>query len=147
MNAALEFPRNKHGGWVVPPWAALPDGVVVPTCSEIGDCVKIGDHATIGHEATIGDEATIGNYVKIGDEATIGRECVIEGVKVKRILTLGNVDGSGRQVLLIWHAGGVLVRAGCFRGTVGEFVARAAREGKHIYAAVIPAVVAAVEGR
>ena len=147
MNAALEFPRNKRGGWVVPPWAALPDGVVVPPCSEIGNCVKIGDHATIGDEATIGNYVKIGNCVKIGAFVKICRECVIEGVKVKRILTLGNVDGSGRQVLLIWHAGGVLVRAGCFRGTVGEFVARAASEGKHIYAAVIPAVVAAVEGR
>jgi hypothetical protein len=64
----------------------------------------------------------------------------MDGVKDARFLCLSNVDGSGRQVIVIASRDGVIVRAGCFRGTVSEFVARATAEGKTLYAAIIPAV-------
>jgi len=63
---------------------------------------------------------------------------------VVRFLTLANVSGSGRQITLIQHADGALVRAGCFLGTPEEFAARAKAEGKDLYAAAIPAVVEAM---
>ena len=51
-----------------------------------------------------------------------------------------SVDGSGRQILLIKHTGGVLVRAGCFCGSLEAFIDKAASEGKDRYVRVVKAV-------
>ena len=59
-------------------------------------------------------------------------------------LTLGNVDGSGRQVKVVKYDGGLLVEAGCFQGTLEEFCTKAAAEGKDRYVRVISAVAAAM---
>ena len=64
---------------------------------------------------------------------------------VVRWLSLANVDGTGRYVLVVRHADGVLIRAGCFLGDLGKFVAMASAEGKHIYVAVLTGVVRALE--
>jgi hypothetical protein len=52
---------------------------------------------------------------------------------------MDNVDGSGRRVHIYVHTEGILVRAGCFRGTLAEFCEKAAKEGKHFYAKVVEA--------
>lgn len=77
-----------------------------------------------------------GDWAKFGDRATM------EGIHVKRWMTLGNVDGSGRQILIVTDGAQTIVRAGCFKGTPDQFAAKAAAEGKRVYAAMIPAVVA-----
>jgi hypothetical protein len=64
------------------------------------------------------------------------------GVTVQSWLTLGNVDGTGRQVKVVKHAEGVRVEAGCFQGTLEEFCAKAASEGKDRYVRVVSAVAA-----
>jgi hypothetical protein len=54
---------------------------------------------------------------------------------------MANVDGSGRQILIIAPVEGPpIIRAGCFRGTVEDFAARATAEGKDIYARIVPLV-------
>jgi hypothetical protein len=55
-------------------------------------------------------------------------------------MTAANIDGSGRQIKLIRHTDGIMIEAGCFVGTLGEFVERANNEGKTRYASIITAI-------
>jgi len=56
-------------------------------------------------------------------------------------MTAANIDGSGRQLLLILRPDGTQhVRAGCFFGTLDEFVSRASAKGKMKYALAVPAI-------
>ena len=55
-------------------------------------------------------------------------------------MTLANITSTGRQVLLVKHVDGIYVEAGCFAGTLAEFSAKAAAEGKDQYVKVIEAV-------
>ena len=109
------------------------------------DC-KFGNHCTFETSCTFEISCTFGssckfdNHCTFGNGCKFGSACTLEGVTMIDWLTLGNVDGTGRQVLLVWHADGVLVRAGCFLGTVDEFCAKAEAEGKHRYVRVIRAV-------
>lgn len=82
----------------------------------------------------------------MGSNCELGSNCGLEGVVVVRWLSLANVDGTGRYVLVVQHAGGVLIRAGCFLGDLDKFVAKASVEGKHVYVAVLTSVVRALEG-
>jgi len=113
--------------------------------SLFGDKSKFGADSQFGTGVEFGDRSLFGARPRFGAGAKFGKNCIIEGVIAQRVMTLTNVDGSGRQILLVWHDDGVLVRAGCFLGTVSEFRKRATADGKYIYAAVIPAVVAAVK--
>ena len=114
------FEKNKLGGWLVPDNTIIPANTVIPAYSELGN------------DCTLGNECELGTY------------CTLEGVKPIQWLTLSNVDGTGRQVLIIKHAGGVLVRAGCFLGTPEEFIEKARDEGKHTYVSIIGAVCGAL---
>ena len=56
-------------------------------------------------------------------------------------MTMANVDGTGRQIKLVYGTcGNVKVEAGCFCGTVDEFCVKAEGEGKTMYSAVVKAV-------
>ena len=63
----------------------------------------------------------------------------MEGCKVRALFTVSNLDGSRRQVQVIAHTEGVLIRAGCFKGTLDEFCDRAESEGKTRYSRVVRA--------
>ncbi len=82
----------------------------------------------------------IGDHCKIGDSLTLGDACTIEGVKVIKMIQIQNLDGSNRQVNIIKHEEGMLIRAGCFIGTPEEFCAKAEAEGKATYVAVVSAI-------
>ena len=56
-------------------------------------------------------------------------------------MTMANVDGSGRQIKIIWHDDGVMVEAGCFKGPAETFIARAQSEGKTRYASIMSAII------
>lgn len=84
--------------------------------SKFGERSEFGERSKFGAGSEFGEESKFGERSKFGEESKFGADCIIEGVVASRIMTLANVDGSGRQILLIWHAGGVLVRAGCFLG-------------------------------
>lgn len=56
-------------------------------------------------------------------------------------MTLANLDGTGRQVKIIITADHkIAIEAGCFKGGIEEFTARALAESKHFYVAVVAAV-------
>ena len=57
---------------------------------------------------------------------------------------MSNVDGSGRQMQVICHTGGILIRNGCFKGTLDEFCQKALSEGKTRYAKVVRAAAEAL---
>lgn len=44
-------------------------------------------------------------------------------------LTMSNVAGAGYQLKVVKHANGVMIEAGCFRGTADEFIANAEQNG------------------
>jgi hypothetical protein len=69
----------------------------------------------------------------------------MEGVEMQQWVTISNLDGSGRQVIIILHKDGIKIRAGCFLGTLEDFVAKATSEGKKIYASAIPAIANAMK--
>ena len=153
------FKTNNLGGWIIPADTEIAAGTEIPRYSEIGDgctigyrCTigddcTIGDGCTIGDDCTIGDGCTIGYGCTIGDDCTIGNDCTIGdgctwlGVKVKSWLTLANVDGSNRQIKIVRSDGGeIKIEAGCFTGTLDDFIAKAKSEGKLRYVAIIGAI-------
>ena len=155
----MDYPLNECGGWIVPPNARIKDGTTIPDYSQLGNWCKLGNECTLGNwcklgdwcklgkECTLGNECTLGKECTLGNECTLGDECKWLGVIVSAWLTISNVDGSGRQVkCVLGKCGTKMVEAGCWRGTVEAFVARARNEGRHTYAAVIPAVFDAIKG-
>lgn len=118
-------------------------------CTNIGRGCFIGRDASFAQYATIRDFCTLKSGTNISPNADIGNGCnirlpaTLEGKDMLAFMTLGNVDGSGRQVLLIKHADGVTIRAGCFIGTAEEFYKRAAAEHKLVYVNVVEAIIKA----
>ena len=94
-------------------------------------------------EMDYGNDNTLGNCNTLGDSLRYGGRLTVAGVKVRRLMTLANVDGSGRQVLVLAHTEGVKIECGCFSGTLDEFCARADSEGKKRYSRVVRAAVEA----
>jgi len=56
---------------------------------------------------------------------------------------LSNIDGSGRQIKIFIHEDEETIEAGCFKGTLKEFCAKAKEEDKLRYVRIITAVVKA----
>lgn len=121
----MTYPTNKRGGWIVPDRSIIASGTTIPSHSVFGNGCEIG------------------NWCDIGDRCKIGDECKIDGIACAWFMTAANIDGTGRQILIVSDGTNTIVRAGCFRGSVDAFVAKAAAEGKSAYAAVIPAMVSA----
>lgn len=116
-------------------------------CSSIGRGCFIGQNAQFLQSAVIQDLCTLKSGANISHGATIGNGCNIElparleDKDMLAFMTLGNLDGSGRQVLLVKHAGGVTIRAGCFIGTAEGFCKRAALEHELVYVNVVNAII------
>jgi len=141
----MKYEVNERGGWIVPDKSVIGAGTNIPAHSTLGNECTLGDWCKLGDWCMLGDWCTLGDGCKLGDWCKLGDGCNWLGVTVSRWLTLANVDGSGRQVkCVIGKCGACVVEAGCFRGTPEEFTARATSEGKHVYAAVIQAVFAAM---
>ena len=158
----MQFETNARGGWIVPAYTVLPASTSVPAWSDLGDgCTlgagcKLGAYCTLGASCTLGAYCKFGAYCTLGASCTLGNDCTLGnnctlgvnaqwmGVTVQSWLTLANVDGTGRQIKVVKHEGGVRVEAGCFQGTLEEFCAKAAGEGKDRYVRVISAVAAAM---
>ena len=98
---------------------------------QFGPNCKFRDYSEFGTGCDLGKEVEIGCGIKRGGNFKM------EGVVVQKLLTVANLDGSGRQVLLIKHKGGILVRAGCFVGTPEEFCSKAEVEGKLLYVDIV----------
>lgn len=105
---------------------SIGDNCIIDECSELGCGCYIGEGCIIGHR-----------IVAIGDMVNICANVSMEGVIVQKIMTLANVDGSGRQVIVIKHKDGILIRAGCFAGDLTMFVKKATEEGKMKYVKMI----------
>ena len=58
-------------------------------------------------------------------------------MKVIDFFTMANVDGTGRKIHIYIHTSGILVRAGCFKGSLDDFCGKAESEGKIKYARVV----------
>jgi NDP-sugar pyrophosphorylase family protein len=143
----MKFNTNEEGGWIIPEGSNItvdiPDYSVIGNYCKIGDyctigngCI-IGDGFTIGYDCEIGDYCTIGDYCKFGDCCKFGYGCEIASIKIVKLMTLSNVDGSGRQVKLIFDGENVHIEAGCFFGDVNGFCEKAEKEGKHFYSKII----------
>jgi NDP-sugar pyrophosphorylase family protein len=160
----MNFPINQRGGWIIPENADLPSETHVPAYSEIGNVCTLGDDCKLGNGCTLGDDCklgngcTLGNYCKLGDGCKLGNGCTIgndctlgdgcklgddcklEGIVAKRWLTMANVDGSGRKILIVTDGKTTKVRAGCFIGSPQEFSDKAKAENKPLYATLVPFV-------
>ena len=55
------------------------------------------------------------------------------------------MDGSGRKIQVIVHTDGILIRAGCFKGSLDEFCDKAMAENKTRYARVVRAAAEALQ--
>lgn len=115
------------------------------------DYASFGNHCTFGHYSTfgghlrLGDDCTMGFGSTFGSHLSVGKRFTYDGVKVHALMCLSNLDGSGRQVQILVHAGGVHVLAGCFRGSLGDFCEKARAEGKTRYASVVFAAAKALQ--
>lgn len=86
-----------------------------------------------------GDGNTLGNFFKYGNRLTLA------GIKVVKLMTLANLDGSGRQVKIIVNPDyQIYIEAGCFLGSLSEFLDKAAAEGKRFYITVVKAAAEAL---
>ena len=157
----MNFETNNEGGWIVPANTDIPPNTQIPDYSELdndctlgdgcelgngctlgswcilGDRCKLGNRCILGNHCELGDYCILGSWCMLGNGCELGNRCILENVTVHKFMTLANVDGTGRQILLIKHDGGILVRAGCFVGTVEAFCEKAESEGKHFYSKVI----------
>ena len=136
----MNYELNAKGGWIVPANSTIPADTVIPSYSELGNYCTLGYGCKLGDYCTLGYDCTLGDYCKLGDCCTLGFGCTWLGVTVESWLTLANVDGTGRQVKVVKHAGGIKIEAGCFIGTLEEFTSKAESEGKLRYVAVIKAI-------
>lgn len=134
----MTFETNEHGGWIIPAGTNIPAETSVPAFS------RLGNDCTLGNWCDIGTGCRLGDGCRLGTGCNLGNDCTLEGVVARHWLTLANVDGTGRQILVVSDGATTKIRAGCFVGTPDEFVAKAKIEGKTRYASVIPAVVAAM---
>ena len=117
------FELNAKGGWVVPARTKIPDETVIPDFSEIGDGCTLGYGCTLGNFCTLGENTSWLNTT------------------VKSWLTLANVDGSGRQIKIVRGTDNqIKIEAGCFIGTLEEFLAKAKGENKLRYVSIIGAI-------
>ncbi|EIC13636.1 hypothetical protein QG083_10760 [Kingella kingae] len=101
---------------------------------------NFGDNNTLGGWQIIGADNTFGDCNILGSSFKFGKRLKMEGVEVINFMTMPNVDGSGRQIQIIVHTKGLLIRAGCFVGTLDEFCAKAESEYKTRYSKVVRAV-------
>ena len=81
----------------------------------------------------------------LGDGLRFGRRLQMSGCKVLALMCMSNVDGSGRRINVIVHAGGIKIEAGCFGGSLDEFCEKAGREGKTRYVRVVRAAAEALQ--
>ena len=91
-----------------------------------------------------GDWNTMGDWNTLGNFFHHGKRLKMEGVKVLALMCLSNVDGTGRQIIVIVHTDGIKIRAGCFAGTLEEFCDKATAENKTRYARVVRAAAEAL---
>ena len=171
----MKYPINDNGGWIVPGCEVFGDYVVVPPFSTFGDGVKFGCATEFGNYAKFGCATEFGNYAEFGNMAKFGSDAVfgdlarfgdasefgnrakfgcgmkiagrfmIEGIEAIKIMSLANIDGSGRKLTIIIGSDfTAYIRAGCFFGTVEEFSEKAESENKLIYANAVTAFVKAV---
>ena len=168
----MTFKKNRNGGWIVPAETVIGGSTAIPAYSELhagctlgnhctlgdwcklgnhcmlGDWCKLGSHCTLGDSCRLGDYCTLGHWCtlgdccKLGDCCQLGNHCTLEGLLCRRFMNLSNVDGSGRQILLVTDGKKVLVRAGCFLGSPKEFCAKAEKGKKSVYADTVRAVAA-----
>ena len=136
---------NKLGNWNT-----------LGNCNTLGNGNKLGDDNTLGDGNTLGNCNTLGNWNKLGDDNTLGngntlgdgfkfgKRLKIEGVRVLALMNMSNVDGSGRKILIVIHTHGIIVRAGCFVGSLDEFCEKSLSEGKRRYARVVKAAAEAL---
>ena len=136
----MNYELNAKGGWIVPSNSTIPADTAIPSYSELGAGCKLGDCCTLGNGCKLGYGCKLGVCCALGYGCTLGDGCTWLGVTVESWLTLANVDGTGRQVKVVKHAGGIKVEAGCFIGTLEEFTVKAESEGKLRYVAVIKAI-------
>lgn len=122
------------------------DNATFDSAVEIGRGWNIGARAKFDQYCIMGDygilrsEAAISAHADIGHSVLIDKPFTYAGYMARRVVTLANVDGSHRSVTIIDHADYCIVEAGCFRGTLDEFCARATEEAKLDYVRVVSAV-------
>ena len=116
----------------------LGDGNTLGNRNTLGNCNTLGDGNTLGDDNTLGDCNTLGDGFKFG------KRLKMEGVMVLALMNMSNVDGSGRKILIVIHTHGIIVRAGCFVGSLDEFCEKALSEGKRRYARVVKAAAEAL---
>ena len=107
---------------------------------EFDSYCAFGNYCEFGSGCAFGNNCVLGTGCKIGPANTL-TGCTVLGLVVKRFMTLANVDGSGRLVLVVLgECGNIKVETGCFCGSVDEFCERAEQEGKHRYVVAIKAM-------
>ena len=122
----------------------LGDGNTLGNWNELSDDNTLGNGNTLGDGNTLGNWNTLGNCNTLGDGFKFGKRLKIEGVRVLALMNMSNVDGSGRKILIVIHTHGIIVRAGCFVGSLDEFCEKALSEGKRRYARVVKAAAEAL---
>jgi hypothetical protein len=100
---------------------------------------KFGNVCTFVNDYAFGYGCKFGYGCTFGNVCTFGNDCQINTIKIVKLMTLSNVDDSGRQVKLIFDGRNVHVEAGCFFGNVNDFCEKAESEGKHFYSKMIRA--------
>lgn len=109
-----------------------------------GNGNAFGRYTVFGRYAQVGDDTVLGACATIGECFEFGKRLTMEDVKVLALMCMSSVDGSGRQVQVIVHTEGILIRAGCFVGTLDEFCAKAEAENKTRYSRIVRAAAEAL---
>lgn len=121
---------NEQGGWIIPAGAVVEEKSI-PSFSIVGEGTKFGNGTKFGDWTTFGNKTSFGSGTKFGKDTTYSE------FPCRKIATMSNIDGTGRQIVCVIGEDLCMIEAGCFWGTLKEFVAKARSEDKLLYASCV----------
>ena len=96
-------------------------------CVLYHDCV-LGNDCRLGDECMLGDECVLGDNCVLGDRCHLGRLCSLEGRRVPNAayFIVTNIGSRNDDAYAYCNTatGEIYVRAGCWFGSIDEFVER-----------------------
>lgn len=109
-----------------------------------GRTTFVGSNTVIGNDVEFEGPVFVEHAVNLGAAVKFNNGLYWRGHEILRFMSLANVDGTGRQVIVFLARLGkdrtqVLVHAGCFFGSAVAFCNKADSEGKPVYVEMITA--------
>ena len=92
--------------------------------SSFGECCIFGEHSSFGSNSSFGECSFFGEHSSFGECCIFGVNCSHEGLTNSRYFACDRIGSERRKTYFFAAEEGLYVRAGCFFGTLDDFVER-----------------------